>query len=118
MPRARTGRAYLPTMSAVVLSGCGGKYRPRGEATRWCSISMQHCVDAPDQGHPHGHGRIEHLASALRVGRCIGRTRIFFIGWTVFFIRMNHTIAGMIAIGSAALINVVLGMWLVRTGKR
>lgn len=90
-------------------------------ASGFALISIVTAARPPDESHPYGHGKIEFFSAGFEGALIIlAATGIFFTG----FERIVHPQGlpnlgeGLAILGGAAAINLVLGVLLVRTGKR
>lgn len=75
----------------------------------------------PDQNHPYGHGKFEFFASAFEGGM------ITFAGLAIIYVSvdslskghpLNHLSAGLAIVAGCAVVNLLLGLLLIRIGRR
>lgn len=90
-------------------------------ASAFAALSVWMANKPPDSEHPYGHGKIEYFSAgfegALIVGAAVG---IFYTG--VQQLRLPHTLPhleqGIGILAAAAIVNLLLGMFLIRRGTR
>lgn len=90
-------------------------------ATSIAFISLLISLKPPDQSHPYGHGKIEFFSAGFEGGLIIvaALSIIFFaIEDLIFGIELQQLDIGAYLILAASLINLGLGLFLVRIGKR
>jgi cation diffusion facilitator family transporter len=90
-------------------------------ASSFALLSIWLAAKPPDADHPYGHGKIEYFSAgfegALIIGAAMG---IFYSGITHLLHPrpLAHLGAGLILLCLAALVNLILGLYLIRTGNR
>jgi cation diffusion facilitator family transporter len=90
-------------------------------ASSFALLSIWMAAKPPDADHPYGHGKIEYFSAgfegALIVGAAVG----------IFYSGISHLLnprplsrlgVGLILLGVAAVVNLMMGIYLIRTGKR
>ncbi|MFZ1983139.1 MAG: cation diffusion facilitator family transporter [Desulfatitalea sp.] len=90
-------------------------------AALFASLSIWMAAKPPDPDHPYGHGKIEYFSAgfegALIIGAAVG---IFYTG--AQHLRVPHALPnlekGLLILFAATGINLLLGLYLIRTGRR
>ena len=90
-------------------------------ATGFAAFSLWYAATPPDSGHPYGHGKAAYFASGVE-GLLI-MLAAFGILWTAVQDLLagpdlHRLDVGLLVIGALTLVNLGLGLYLVRTGKR
>jgi cation diffusion facilitator family transporter len=112
--------AYLLTGSAAVLSDAlESTVNVVAAGFAWFSVRLSQ--EPPDDNHPYGHGKVEFLSAAFEGGL------IFLAGILIIFnaakdlivgVELRNLDQGLWLVGGAAVVNFLLGLYLVRTGKK
>lgn len=112
--------AYLLTGSAAVLSDALESV-VHIVAVSFAFYSMQLSTKPPDPGHPYGHGKVEYFSAGFE-GAMIFIAAISIILYSVKDITLRKQLEqldiGSVIILSASIINGILGLYLIRTGKK
>lgn len=90
-------------------------------ATSIAFISLLISLKPPDESHPYGHGKIEYFSAGFEGGLIIvaALSIIFFaVEDLIFGIELEQLDIGAYLIFAASVINLALGLFLVRIGKR
>jgi len=90
-------------------------------ATSISFISLLISLKPPDESHPYGHGKIEYFSAGFEGGLIIvaALSIIFFaVEDLIFGIELNRLDIGAYLIFSASAINLALGLFLIRIGKK
>lgn len=90
-------------------------------ATSIAFISLIISLRPPDETHPYGHGKIEYFSAGFEGGLIIiaAASIIFFaIEDLIFGIELKQLDLGALLIFSASIINLALGLFLVKIGKK
>jgi cation diffusion facilitator family transporter len=119
MLAGKTAAAYL-TGSAAILSDAAESVIHLF-ATGFAGFSLWYAATPPDPDHPYGHGKISYFASAVEgtlilIAACI-------IGWTavrdlVSGAALEKLDVGLYLLGGLTVINLALGKYLIRVGRR
>lgn len=119
MLAGKTAAAYL-TGSAAILSDAAESVIHLF-ATGFAGFSLWYAATPPDPDHPYGHGKISYFASAVEgtlilIAACI-------IGWTavqdlVSGAALEKLDVGLYLLGGLTVVNLALGKYLVRVGRR
>lgn len=113
--------AYLVTGSSIILSDALESVVHVG-ATLFMFWCLRVSLRPPDPDHPYGHGKVEHFSVGFEGGMVAlaGLAVYWQVGHDLFFGR--HVVEdlgkGLWLTGIAAVINLLLGLHLVRTGRR
>jgi cation diffusion facilitator family transporter len=112
--------AYFLTGSAAILSDAMESV-VHIFATSFAFYSLIVSTRPPDEGHPYGHGKIEFFSAGFE-GALIIVAAIFIIGYSVRDIIIGRQLqdldTGTYIITAASVINLILGMYLVRMGRK
>jgi cation diffusion facilitator family transporter len=114
-------------MAAAALTGSTAIFSDAAEsvvhlaATAFATFSLWYAATPPDAGHPYGHGKIAYFAAAVEgtlifaaaVGILVAAVRDVLAGPTVEALGL-----GLALIGGLTLVNLALGLLLVRVGRR
>ena len=114
-------------ITAGVLTGSTAIYADAAEsvihlfATGFAGFSLWYASTPPDPGHPYGHGKVAYVASAVE-GTLILLAAVG-IGWlAVQDLLTGHELRqldlGLYVLAGLTVLNLVLGWYLVRTGRR
>ncbi len=83
--------------------------------------SMQTAVRPPDRKHPYGHGKIAFLSAGFE-GALIFLAGVFIIGKAIYNLLDPNSLMqlswGMILVGISGMINLIMGLLLVKNGRR
>jgi cation diffusion facilitator family transporter len=112
--------AYLITGSSAILSDAIESI-VHIFATTFAFISLLVSLRPPDDSHPYGHGKIEYFSAGFEGGLIIvaAIAIIFFaVEDLIFGIELKQLDVGAYLIFVASLVNLLLGLFLVRIGKR
>ncbi len=115
----KVGAAYL-TGSAAILSDAAESVIHLF-ATGFAGFSLWYAATPPDPDHPYGHGKISYFASAVE-GTLI-LIAALIIGWTaiqdlVAGTTLQRIDIGLYMLGGLTVVNLALGQYLVRVGRR
>lgn len=110
---------YLTRSSAVLSDGLESIINV--VASAFATVSLWFAAKPPDPDHPYGHGKIEYFSAgfegALIIFAAIG---IFYTG--IEHLRRPHELPylqdGLIILGLATVINLLLGLYLLRIGRQ
>ncbi|WAC39606.1 cation diffusion facilitator family transporter [Pedobacter sp. SL55] len=73
-----------------------------------------------DENHPYGHGKVEFF-SAFVEGVLIGVAGVFILGKSIYSLFYGNTVSdlydGALIIGATGIVNLIVGWYLIRTGK-
>ena len=112
--------AYFVTGSAAIFSDAAESVIHL-MATAFVGFSLWYAVKPADTGHPYGHGKIAYLSSGFEGGM------IFIAALTIMYTAGHALVVGptlqklgtgLLLIGGLTLINLVLGLYLIRTGRQ
>jgi len=90
-------------------------------ATGFAGFSLWYAATPPDPNHPYGHGKISYFASAVE-GALILLAAVG-VAWTAVHdlmvgAELQRLDIGLYLIGGLTIVNLVLGQYLIRTGRR
>lgn len=89
-------------------------------ATGFSGFSLWYASTPPDQGHPYGHGKIAYFASAFE-GVLIGSAAVVIAWVAIEDLMRGPTLqqldTGLLIIASLTIVNALLGLYLIRTGR-
>jgi len=112
--------AYLLTGSAAVLSDALESI-VHIIATSFAFYSLHLSTKPPDTEHPYGHGKVEFFSAGFE-GAMIIIAAIFIIIYAIRDIIIGKEISqldtGAVIITAASVVNLLLGLYLIRTGKK
>jgi cation diffusion facilitator family transporter len=112
--------AYLLTRSTAVLSDAMESV-VHIFATGFAFYSLHLSTKPPDSGHPYGHGKVEYFSAGFE-GAMIIIAAISIIAYAVkdiiFGTHLEQLDTGAVIILGASIINAVLGVYLIRTGRK
>lgn len=112
--------AYYLTGSAAVLSDAVESI-VHIIATSFAFYSLHLSTKPPDKEHPYGHGKIEFFSAGFE-GAMIVIAAIFIILYAIRDIVIGKEISqldtGVVIITVASVVNLLLGLYLIRTGKK
>lgn len=90
-------------------------------AAAFALVSIWMAAQPPDPEHPYGHGKIEYFSAGFE------GALIIFAAVGIFKTGIDHLLiapplanlqSGLVILVAASLVNLMLGLWLVRTGRR
>lgn len=90
-------------------------------ASSFAFLSIWLAAKPPDADHPYGHGKIEYFSAGFEGALIIGAAGgIFYSGITHLLHPqpLTHLGAGLILLCVAAVVNLIMGLHLIRTGKQ
>ena len=90
-------------------------------ATAFVGFSLWYAVQPPDSGHPYGHGKIAYFASGFEGGLIFVAALAILYTATEAFVtgpELQQLGLGLAVTGGLALVNLGLGLLLVRVGRR
>lgn len=112
--------AYFITGSTAILSDALESVVHLG-ATMMAGFSLWYAAQPPDKQHPYGHGKIAYFSSGFE-GAMILLAAVFILieGMRALVVgpELQQLGMGLLITASLGLINLFLGLYLVRTGKR
>lgn len=119
MLAGKVGAAYL-TGSAAILSDAAESVIHLF-ATGFAGFSLWYAATPPDPDHPYGHAKISYFASAVE-GTLI-LIAALIIGWTAVHdlmtgVTLHQIDVGLYLLGGLTIVNLALGQYLVRVGRR
>ena len=119
MLAGKVGAAYL-TGSAAILSDAAESVIHLF-ATGFAGFSLWYAATPPDPDHPYGHGKISYFASAVE-GTLILIAAVI-IGWTAVHdllagATLHRIDIGLYMLGGLTVVNLALGQYLIRVGRR
>jgi cation diffusion facilitator family transporter len=118
---------FLLKWSAFVVTGSSAAFSDAAEtiahvaAVAFSSYSLRVAYRPPDNSHQYGHDKITYVASGLEGGLVISTGGVIIYEAVLKILRggaITNPLEGITLIASAALLNVALGLYLRRTGKR
>lgn len=112
--------AYVVTSSSAIFSDAAESV-VHLLATSFVAYSLWYAIQPADERHPYGHGKIAYISSGFEGGLIMlasltivySATRALIVGPV-----LSHLGVGMLLIGGAGLINLLLGRYLIWTGRR
>jgi len=114
------GLAWLLTGSAAILSDAAESV-VHVAAVAFAAFSLRLSQQPPDRDHPYGHEKVAFLSAGFE-GALIALAAAFIISESVQKLIHGPTIenlgVGTVLVAGAALVNGLLGLYLIRTGKR
>lgn len=112
--------AYFLTGSAAIFSDAAESV-VHLLATAFVGFSLWYAFQPPDTGHPYGHGKIAYFSSGLE-GMLIIVAAIAIVYTAVRDLVLGPSLArletGLLILAGLTLVNLALGLYLVRTGRR
>ena len=112
--------AYFLTGSAAIFSDATESV-VHLLATAFVGFSLWYAFQPPDSGHPYGHGKIAYFSSGLE-GLLIIVAAVAIIYTAIHDLVIGPSLArldmGLFILGGLTLVNLALGLYLVRTGRR
>jgi cation diffusion facilitator family transporter len=112
--------AYFLTQSTAILSDAAESL-VHGAATGLAAYSLWYAARPADAGHPYGHGRIAYFSAGFEGALILGASIAVILSGVLGLIRgpaLRHLGVGLTIAGALALINLVLGLMLVRVGRK
>lgn len=112
--------AYLLTDSAAIYSDAAESV-VHLLATTVAGLSLWYSMRPPDQNHPYGHGKIAYFSTAVEGGLIL--LAAASVGYTAVeaLVTGNRILdpgLGLAVLGGLTVVNLVLGLWLKRVGRR
>ena len=114
-------------LAAFVVTGSAAIFADAAEsvihliATAFVGFSLWYAVQPPDAGHPYGHGKIAYFASGFEGGMIFVAALAILYAAALGFIegpQLRQLGLGLAVTGGLALVNLALGLLLVRIGRR
>ena len=90
-------------------------------ATGFATFSLWYAVQPADEQHPYGHGKIAYFSSGFEGGLIMLAALSILYTAIVDLIRgpeVHSLSIGLLITGALAIVNLMLGLWLIRTGKK
>lgn len=112
--------AYFLTHSAAIFSDAAESV-VHGVATGFAAFSLWYAAHPPDERHPYGHGRIAYFSAGFEGALVVAAAITVVWNGVVGLIRgpeLSHLGVGIAISGVLAAINLVLGLALVREGRK
>lgn len=114
------GTAAYVTGSAAILSDAAESV-VHLFATGFAGFSLWYAATPPDTQHPYGHGKIAYFAAALEGALILAAAGL--IAWTAVRdlltgAELRQLDVGLYLLGGLTVVNLVLGWYLIRTGRR
>lgn len=112
--------AYVVTSSAAIFSDAAESV-VHLLATAFVAYSLWYAIQPPDERHPYGHGKIAYISTGFEGGLILLASLTILISATRALVmgpELRELSTGMMLIGAAGLVNLGLGLYLVRTGRR
>ena len=114
-------------LTAAALTGSTAIYSDAAEsvihlfATGFVGFSLWYAATPPDTNHPYGHGKISYFASAFEGGLIL--IAAVWILWSAVIDllrgpQLQQLDIGLYLLGGLTLVNLALGWYLIRTGRR
>lgn len=117
---AGKGWAYLITGSTAILSDALESVVHIG-ATAMAGFSLWYAAQPPDKQHPYGHGKIAYFSSGFEGAMILLAALLILVEGIKALVggpELQQLGTGLVITAGLGLINLVLGLYLVRTGKR
>ena len=112
--------AYFLTGSAAIFSDAAESV-VHLVATAFVGFSLWYAFQPPDTGHPYGHGKIAYFSSGIE-GLMIIAAAVAIVYTAVGDLVLGPSLArletGLLILAGLTCINLALGLYLIRTGKR
>lgn len=114
-------------LAAFVVTGSAAIFSDAAEsvihliATLFVGFSLWYAAHPPDSGHPYGHGKIAYFASGFEGGMIFVAALAILYTAALSFIegpQLRQLGLGLVVTGGLALVNLGLGLLLVRVGRR
>jgi cation diffusion facilitator family transporter len=89
-------------------------------ATGFAAFSLWYSVRPADRGHPYGHGKIAYFSSGFEGALIMIAASVIMYAGIADLIKgpeVERLSMGLLITGGLALVNLILGLWLVRVGK-
>ncbi len=112
--------AYFLTGSAAIFSDAAESVI-HVIATAFVGFSLWYAVQPPDRGHPYGHGKIAYFSSGFEGSLILAAAlSILYLSGKALIEgpALRQLGAGLAITGALALVNLALGVFLIRTGRR
>ncbi|MFQ5571242.1 MAG: cation diffusion facilitator family transporter [Rhodothermales bacterium] len=90
-------------------------------ATAFVGFSLWYAGQPPDTGHPYGHGKIAYLSSGFEGGLIfLAAVTILYTAGEAFIVgpELRQLGQGLLIVGGLGIVNLGLGLFLIRVGKR